>query len=63
MVKNKNNLKCITTTKGIDFATIDFGADSDLGYKSKAQTFFFPSSLLLICAELKLGLELSVYSF
>jgi hypothetical protein len=63
LVKNKNNLKCIATTRGIDFATIDFGANSDLAHENKAQSFFFPPSLLLICAELKLALELSVYSF
>jgi hypothetical protein len=63
LVKHKNNLKCIATTRGIDFATIDFGANSDLGHENKAQYFFFPPSLLLVCAELKLGLELSLYSF
>jgi hypothetical protein len=61
--KHKNSLKCIATTGGVDFATIDFGVNSDLGYENKAQSFFFPPSLVLICAELKLGLELSVYSF
>lgn len=61
--EHKNNLKCIATTQGIDYATINFGSNSSINNENPTQAFFFPPTLLLLCAELKLGLELTVYSF
>jgi hypothetical protein len=63
LIKNKNNLKFIAITKEIDYATINFGVNSKIDKPNASQSFFFPPSLLLICSELKLGLELTIYSF
>lgn len=63
LLENMNNLKCIATTKGVDFATINFGSNSNLNDQNLTQAFYFPPSLLMLCGELKLGLELTVYSF
>lgn len=63
LVKNMDNLKCIANTQGVDFATINFGSDSNLNVENLTQSFFFPPSLIMLCGELKLGLELTVYSF
>jgi hypothetical protein len=61
--KNKSELKSIAYIDGVDFATINFGSDINVTGENLTQTFFFPTTLLLLCAELKLGLELTVYSF
>jgi hypothetical protein len=56
---NKENLKCIKTAEGVDFATINFGSNLNDG---NVQSFFFPPTLLLLCADLQLGIELTAYS-
>ena len=61
LVKHKSNLRNIATTKEIEYATIDFGADSLLP-NGMTKSFYFPISLVSICAELKIGIELSVYA-
>ena len=61
LIKNRNRLKCIATTEGVDFAIVNFGSYSNINDKNSAQSFFFPTSLILLCGKLKLGLELSIY--
>lgn len=56
---NKENLSSIKTAEGVDFATINFGSNLN---GENVQSFFFPPTLLLLCAELKLGIEITAYS-
>ncbi|PAW93180.1 hypothetical protein CKK33_06595 [Mucilaginibacter sp. MD40] len=63
LIQYKKQLTVIAMNKDIEYATIDFGVTSTTQYPNKAQSFYFPISLLTICAELKIGIELSTYSF
>jgi len=58
---HKEHLIHINTTPGIQYATIDFGVDSIIDEDHLTQGFFFPPALIKICAELGIGIELSLY--
>jgi hypothetical protein len=60
LLKYKNNLKKIADNEVIE-AGIDFGAN-DFMENGMVKSFYFPPTLVAICAELKLSIELSVYS-
>jgi len=61
LVKHKDNLKFIATTKEIEFATIDFGINSNLDDDHLIQSIYFTQPLIKVCAELKITIELSIY--
>jgi hypothetical protein len=61
LIKHRDNLKHIATTKEIEFATIDFGVDSIIDEDHLTQGFYFTLSLIEICAELKISITLSTY--
>ena len=56
LTKYRNNLKHITTTDEIEFATINFGIDSIIDENHLTQGFYFTKPLIKICAEL--GIEI-----
>ncbi len=55
----KDNLKCIVDTDGVEYANINFGVNELL--EKSVQSFYFPISLITICAELKISIETTVY--
>lgn len=61
LIKHRGNLKHISTTKEIEFATIDFGIDSIIDEDHLTQGFYFTLPLIEICAELKISIALSIY--
>jgi len=61
LTKYRNNLKHITTTDEIEFATINFGIDSIIDENHLTQGFYFTKPLIKICAELGIEIELSLY--
>ncbi len=61
LTTHKNYLIHINTTPDIQYATINFGSDSLIDEDYLTQGFFFPSGLIKICAELSIGIEVSIY--
>ncbi|MEO8887133.1 MAG: hypothetical protein ABI367_13800 [Mucilaginibacter sp.] len=61
LIKYKENLIHINSTPDIEYAYIDFGVDSIIDEDHLIQGFFFPPELVKICAELSIGIELSIY--
>ena len=59
--KYKGNLKHITTTPEIEYATISFGLDSVIDEEHLTQSFYFPLELIKICAELGISIETTLY--
>jgi hypothetical protein len=60
--KNKNKLAHVAATKGIDYATLDFGINLRIDKeKVLTQSDKFPSKLLKLAGELGLGIEISIY--
>ena len=59
----RDHLKCIADTDGVEYANIHFGANSTTLFEKKVQSFYFPISLITICAELKISIETTVYNF
>jgi len=59
--RNKEKLKCISTTKEIQYATLNFGVDSTIHKNMFSQSEVFPNKLLRIAGELGLDLEISLY--
>ncbi len=59
--KYQDNLRHISDIPEIEYATIDFGVDSVIDEEHLTQSFYFPISLIKICAELGIGIELSIY--
>ncbi len=61
LIKYQDNLRHIADTPEIEYATINFGVDSIIDEEHLTQSFYFPISLIKICAELGIGIELSIY--
>lgn len=61
LIEYKDNLKMIASTKGIEYAIIDFGVDSMIDENRLTQNFYFPKDLIRLCAELDISIELSIY--
>lgn len=61
LIRHRDNLKHIATTKEIEFATIDFGVDSMVDENHLTQGFYFTMPLIKICAELGIEIQLSLY--
>lgn len=59
--KYQDNLRLIASTPEVEYATIDFGVDSVIDEEHLTQSFYFPINLIKICAELGIGIELSIY--
>ena len=60
--KNKLKLKHLSKTKGIDFATLDFGIDLRIDKeKILIQSELLPNKLLKIAGECGLDIEISIY--
>ena len=59
--KYKNNLKIIASIDNIDFATLDFGIDSNIDDNKLTQTFYFTKDLIELCAELHIEIVVSIY--
>ena len=61
--RNKQKLMHIARTKGIQYATLDFGIDCQInGEKQLVQSEVLPSKLLQLAGNLKLSIELSLYA-
>ncbi|HOU47563.1 MAG TPA: hypothetical protein PLL99_07135, partial [Chitinophagales bacterium] len=58
-----DNLKCIANTDGVEYANITFGMNATQLLEKKIQSFYFPISLITICAELNISVETTVYNF
>lgn len=59
---NMQEFELIKKTEGIDFATLSFGIDSLLGSEDNfVQSSYFPPELLILCGNLALSVELSIY--
>lgn len=61
--ENEEKLKTMTTTKGIEYAALDFGVELKVNQEmnSFTQSHTFPQSLLVLAGRCSLDLELSVY--
>lgn len=60
---NKYALENIKSFEGIEYATLDFGINSLIDNNEKlVHTTLFPTKLLLLCGELGISIELSIYS-
>jgi hypothetical protein len=60
--RNKGKLSHISSTKGIQYATLDFGINLRIDRKTVlTQSDFFPIALVKLAGELGLGIELSIY--
>lgn len=59
--KYQENLRPIADTPQIEYATINFGVHSVIDEEHLTQSFYFPIELIKICAELNIGIELSIY--
>ena len=60
--RNKKKLANVATTKGIDFAVLDFGVNLRIDRKKVLiQSDLFPSELLMLAGNLGLDMELSLY--
>ena len=61
--RNNKKLLVLTKTKGIKFATLDFGIDARIdGKEHLTQSETFPSKLLQLAGNLGLSIEISLYS-
>ena len=60
--RNKDKLSHIGSTKGIEFAVLDFGIDLRIDRKNVlTQSDTFPCELLRLAGDLDLDIELSIY--
>jgi hypothetical protein len=60
--RNKDKLVKITSTRGIDYAFLDFGIDLRIDKKKVlTQSDTFPSELLKLAGDLGVDIELSIY--
>ena len=60
--RNESKLAHIVSTKGIDYAILDFGIDLRIDRKRiLTQSDTFPSELLKLAGDLGLDIELSIY--
>lgn len=59
LTANKENLKFIPSIPEIQFATLNFGVEYDID--KFVQSKYFPNTLLTVCADLGIGIELSIY--
>ena len=60
--RNQDKLSHISSTKGIEFAVLDFGIDLRIDRrKVLTQSDTFPSELLKFAGDLGLDIELSIY--
>jgi hypothetical protein len=60
--RNREKLRHISTTKGVQYATLDFGIDLRIDRKKVlTQSEYFPSALVKLAGELGLGIEVSIY--
>ena len=59
---HKDKLKCFADIEGVDYATISFGSNSTSLIEKSVQSFYFPISLITICAELKISIETTIYN-
>jgi hypothetical protein len=61
--RNKDKLRHITSTKGIQYANLDFGIDLRIiNGNGMTQSDYFPHRLVKLAAELGLGIEVSIYA-
>lgn len=58
--QNREKLKMINLTNGIEYALLDFGVDYD--ENNFVQSHFLPNELLKIVSELGISIELSIYN-
>ncbi|MCQ6960362.1 hypothetical protein [Mucilaginibacter aquariorum] len=56
---NQKNLKLIPSISEIQFATLNFGIEYDID--KFVQSKYLPNTLLTLCADLGIGIELSIY--
>ena len=60
--RNKDKLAHVASTKGIDYAVLDFGIDLRIDKKKVlTQSDTFPSELLKLAGDLGLDIEFSIY--
>lgn len=59
--KHLDNLKHISSTPEVEYATINFGVDSIINEECLTQSFYFPIALIEICTKLSIEIELSIY--
>lgn len=56
--RNKEKLAHIATTKGVEFAFLDFGVRREVKF---CQEIYFPPQLVKLAGELGLSLQVSIY--
>lgn len=59
---NKNKLMFIADTVGLQYTYISFGSNSTSLIEKSIQSFYFPISLITVCAELKISIETTIYN-
>ncbi|RYD53369.1 MAG: hypothetical protein EOP52_04335 [Sphingobacteriales bacterium] len=63
--RNYDKLVLLKSTKGVDFATLDFGIELRM-YSASGNGFcqsdFFPPALIKLAGELEIGIEISIYA-
>lgn len=60
--RNRSKLSHISSTKGIDYAVLNFGIDLRIDRKNVlTQSDTFPAALLKLAGDLNLDIELSIY--
>jgi len=57
----KNKLLAIKDTPEVEFATINFGVDSNIDEEHLTQSFNLPVELIAICGQLGIAIEISIY--
>ena len=60
--RNKSKLEYISMAKNVEYATLNFGMDSQIDNDQRfVQTILLPKDLLILCGQLGLDIELSIY--
>ncbi|MBT5032854.1 MAG: hypothetical protein HOM55_11235 [Proteobacteria bacterium] len=60
--QNKAALHKLTSRMDVDETCLDFGWDFPVANDTFAQFNYFPPSLLRLCGDLNIGIEISVYA-